>query len=106
MAGYEIIDHVKSGGMASLHLARKRGVAGFQRAVAIKVVHPALAKDRKFVQMFLDEARLAVLIQHPNVVRVEELLEAERTYLMVMEYVHGCSLFELPPALAQQALRL
>ena len=106
LAGYEIIDHVKSGGMASLHLARRRGAAGFQRAVAIKVVHPHLARDKKFVQMFLDEARLAVRIQHPNVVRVEELLEAEGTYLMVMEYVHGCSLFELLRSLAREGRRL
>ncbi|MCB9604665.1 MAG: serine/threonine protein kinase [Sandaracinus sp.] len=106
LAGYEIVSHVKSGGMAALYLARRRGAAGFQRPVAIKVVHPHLARDPKFVRMFLDEARLAVRIQHPNVVRVEELLEAEGTYLMVMEYVHGCSLYDLLRALAKAGRRL
>lgn len=106
LGGYEIVSHVKSGGMAALYLARRRGAAGFQRPVAIKVVHPHLARDAKFVRMFLDEARLAVRIQHPNVVRVEELLEAEGTYLMVMEYVHGCSLYDLLRALAKAGRRL
>ena len=106
LGGYEIVSHVKSGGMASLYLARRRGAAGFSRPVAVKVVHPELARDPKFVRMFLDEARLAVLIQHPNVVRVEELIEAEGTYLMVMEYVHGTSLFEVLRRLARQGRRL
>ncbi|MBX3250446.1 MAG: serine/threonine protein kinase [Myxococcales bacterium] len=106
LAGYEVVSHVKSGGMAALYLARRRGAAGFQRPVAIKVVHPHLARDAKFIRMFLDEARLAVRIQHPNVVRVEELLEADGTYLMAMEYVHGCSLYELLRALAKQRRRL
>lgn len=106
LGGYEIVSHVKSGGMASLYLARRRGAAGFSRPVAVKVVHPELARDPKFVRMFLDEARLAVLIQHPNVVRVEELIEAEGTYLMVMEYVHGTSLFEVLRRLAKQGRRL
>lgn len=106
LAGYEIVSHVKSGGMAALYLARRRGAAGFQRPVAVKVVHPHLARDPKFVRMFLDEARLAVRIQHPNVVRVEELLEAQGTYLMVMEYVHGCSLYDLLRALAKAGRRL
>ncbi len=106
LGGYEIVSHVKSGGMASLYLARRRGAAGFSRPVAVKVVHPELARDPKFIRMFLDEARLAVLIQHPNVVRVEELIEAEGTYLMVMEYVHGTSLFEVLRRLAKQGRRL
>lgn len=106
LAGYEILNHVTSGGMASLYLARRRGAAGFSKLVAIKVVHPHLAKEGKFVRMFLDEARLAARIQHPSVVSVEELLEDSGTYLMVMEFVHGCSLFQLIRKLASQGRRL
>ena len=106
IAGYEILKNVTAGGMASLYLGRRRGAAGFSKLVAIKVVHPHLAREDKFVRMFLDEARLAARIQHPAVVSVEELLEEQGTYLMVMEYIHGCSLFELIKHLAGDRRRL
>ena len=102
IAGYEIVRHVTSGGMASLYLGRRRGAAGFQKLVAIKVVHPHLAKEPRFIGMFLDEARLVARIQHPNVVHVEELREEAGTYLMVMEYVHGCALYDLLKRLARR----
>jgi len=99
---YEIVARLKSGGMATLFLAHRRGAAGFQRFVAIKVVHPHLATDPSFVRMFVDEALLSARIVHPNVVHVEELGEAEGTYFLVMEYVHGCSLSLLVRALARR----
>ena len=106
IAGYEIVRYVRSGGMASLYLGRRRGAAGFSKPVAIKIVHPHLAREPRFVQMFLDEARLASLIDHPNVVRTEELLEDAGTYMMVMEFVHGVSLFQLLKRLADEGRRL
>jgi len=106
VAGYEIVRHVKSGGMASLYLARRRGAAGFRKLVALKLVHPEIANDPRFVQMFLDEARLAARIAHPNVVHVEELLEEHGTYVMIMEYVHGPSLAKLLSRLANKGRRL
>ena len=106
IGGYEIVRHVTSGGMASLYLGRRRGVAGFQKLVAIKVVHPHLAKEKRFIGMFLDEARLMARIQHPNVVHIEELTEDKGTYLMVMEYVHGCALYDLLKRLAQRGRSL
>jgi len=106
IGGYEIVRHVTSGGMASLYLGRRRGVAGFQKLVAIKIVHPHLAQEQRFIGMFLDEARLMARIQHPNVVHIEELTEDQGTFLMVMEYVHGCALFELLKRLAQRGRSL
>lgn len=106
IAGYEIVRHVTSGGMASLYLGRRRGVAGFQKLVAIKIVHPHLAQEVRFIGMFLDEARLMARIQHPNVVHIEELTEDQGTYLMVMEYVHGCALYDLLKRLAQRGRSL
>ena len=67
--------------MASLFLARRTGAAGFSRDVAIKVVHPDLANDAQFRQMFLDEALLSSRIHHPNVGHVEELGEHRRRAL-------------------------
>lgn len=92
IGGYEITAHLKVGGMATLFLATRRGAAGFTQQVAIKVIHPHLAKDPEFRRMFIDEAMLSAKLSHPNIVHVEELGEAEGTYYFVMEYVHGASL--------------
>ncbi len=102
---YEVVAPIRSGGMATLYLARKTGAAGFARHVAIKVVHGELAADRSFVQLFLDEARLCAQISHPNVVHVEDLGEERGRYYMVMEYVHGCSLADLMTNFAAEGRR-
>ena len=102
LGGHELVHRLGQGGMASLYLAKRPGAAGFSRYVAVKVVHPHLATDRRFVRMFIDEAKLSARISHPNVVHVEQLGEAEGTYYLVMEYVHGCSLAQLLDALGRE----
>lgn len=99
---YEIIAPLRGGGMATLWLARRVGPAGFSRPVAIKVIHEHLAEDPAFVEMFLDEARLAAQIAHPNVVRVEELGQHDRTYFMAMEWIRGAALSSLMSGLQKQ----
>ncbi len=99
---YEIVAPLRAGGMATLFLGRRVGPAGFARHVAIKVVHAHLASDPSFIEMFLDEARLAAAIQHPNVVHTEELGEENGMYYLAMEYVHGCSLAQFLMRLIQQ----
>jgi len=89
---YEIIAPLKSGGMATLFIARRVGPGGFVRPVAIKLVHQHLVRNDEFIQMFLDEARICARIEHPNVVHVEDLGQHEGNYFLAMEYVHGCSL--------------
>ncbi len=88
--------------MATVFLARLGGAGGFQRLVAIKRLHPHLAKDADFVQMFLDEARLAARLHHPHVVPILEIGESEGYYL-VMEYVEGDTLARLLARSAQAA---
>lgn len=92
---YEIIDELASGGMATVYLARLGGLAGFQRLVAIKRLHPHLQHEHEFVQMFLDEARLAARIHHPNVVPILEVGASDAGYYLVMEYVEGDTLARL-----------
>jgi len=106
LGDFQIIAPLKSGGMATLFLGRKIGPAGFARPVAIKVVHPHLAVDQSFVDMFLDEARLSANIRHPNVVHVEALGETEGIYYLVMEYVHGCTLQQFLQKLGRQGRKL
>src|SRR5690606_26631054 len=86
---YELIAEIASGGMATVNLARLSGVGGFQRNVAVKCLHPHLAKNTEFVEMFLDEARLAASIHHPNVVPIQEVGEGVAGYYLVMDYVEG-----------------
>jgi eukaryotic-like serine/threonine-protein kinase len=89
---YELIGELASGGMATVYLARLAGVGGFQRFVAIKRLHPHLASEEEFIEMFLDEARLAAGIHHPHVVPILEVGQTESGYYLVMEYIEGDTL--------------
>jgi serine/threonine protein kinase len=89
---YELIGEIASGGMASVFLARLPGVAGFQRFFAIKRLHPHLADEQEFIDMFLDEARIAAGIHHPNVVPILEIGTSEAGYYLVMDYIEGDTL--------------
>lgn len=86
---YEVLYPLATGGMASVHVARLLGIGGFERLVALKIVHPHLAQEEEFVHMFLDEARLAASIHHPNVGEVIEVGEEEGLFYMVSELVMG-----------------
>src|SRR6201996_1961668 len=92
---YRVVDEIGVGGMASVHLARMDGPGGFQKWVAIKKIHPHLVEDESFVQMFLDEARVAARISHPNVATVFDLGKHDETYWIAMEYLHGEPLREV-----------
>lgn len=92
---YRIVDEIGIGGMASVHLARMDGPGGFQKWVAIKKIHAHLVEDESFVQMFLDEARVAARISHPNVATVFDLGKHDSTYWIAMEYLHGEPLREV-----------
>ncbi len=87
--------------MATVYLARLGGAGGFQRFVAIKRLHPHLAKDAEFTQMFLDEARLAARLHHPNVVPILEIGESVDGYYLVMEYIEGDTLARILARSAQ-----
>ena len=89
---YELLTPLGKGGMAYVYLARKMGSGGFERLVAIKVMHRNIAADEDFVQMFLDEARLAALIHHPNVVPILDLGNDNGQLYMVMDYIEGDTL--------------
>jgi serine/threonine-protein kinase len=103
---YAIYDAIASGGMATVHLGRLIGTAGFLRTVAIKRLHPQYAKEKDFTAMFLDEARLAARVQHPNVVPTLDVVMDGNELLLVMEYVRGVSLSQLVRAARDTGLRL
>jgi serine/threonine-protein kinase len=88
-------DAVASGGMATVHLGCLTGAAGFTRIVAIKALRPQYAEDADFVSMFIDEARVASRIHHPNVVPTLDVITKAGELYTVMEYVHGETLSRL-----------
>jgi len=92
---YAVHDEIASGGMATVHLGRLLGPVGFSRTVAIKRLHPQFAKDPDFSSMFIDEARLAARIRHPNVVATLDVVAMEQELLLVMDYIQGESLSRL-----------
>jgi len=89
---YSLVARLATGGMAEIFLARLQGAAGFEKLVCIKRILPHLARDKQFVAMFLDEARIAARISHPNVCQVFELGEIENSYFLAMEYLEGVPL--------------
>jgi serine/threonine-protein kinase len=92
---YALYGEIASGGMATVHFGRLLDAVGFARTVAIKRLHPHLAKDPDFVAMFLDEARLAARVKHPNVIATLDVVREESDLFLVMEYVAGESLSRL-----------
>ncbi|HEX7478347.1 MAG TPA: serine/threonine-protein kinase [Polyangiales bacterium] len=85
-----MLARLASGGMAGVYVARAIGVAGFERLFAIKILHPHLAHEEEFISMFLDEARLAARIRHPNVVPTIDISDTpDAGFYLVMEYIEG-----------------
>ncbi len=100
---YALHGILAAGGMATVHLARLVGEAGFSRTVAVKRLHPNFAQEQEFVAMLLDEARLVARIRHPNVVPMLDVVREPNELFLVMEYVHGESLSRLIAAAAKRS---
>jgi serine/threonine-protein kinase len=92
---YELLMELASGGMATVFIGRQRGAGGFERIVAIKRMHPHIGAIPELAASFMDEARIASLIHHPNVVSVHDVHESDGERLLVMDYIDGTSLAAL-----------
>jgi eukaryotic-like serine/threonine-protein kinase len=95
LGNYEPLIDLASGGMGTVHVARHVGAAGFERLVVLKRVHRHLLKDQEFRDMFIDEARVASGIRHPNVVPVIDVVEERGELFLVLEYVESLSIMTL-----------
>jgi serine/threonine protein kinase len=89
---YKLLAQLATGGMAEIHLARQEGIKGFERLVVVKKILPHLAVEEAFLEMFFDEARIASLLNHPNIVQIYDLGQEGDDYFMAMEYLEGESL--------------
>ncbi|MFI5290963.1 MAG: serine/threonine protein kinase, partial [Polyangia bacterium] len=103
---YEIVKRLATGGMAEIFLARVSGLPGFQKMVVIKRILPQLATKSDFIEMFLDEARIAATLQHPNVVQMYDVGVVDGNYFIAMEYLHGEDVRSLMKALYKKEEKL
>ena len=95
---YELLKKVGTGGMAELFLARQPGIEGFEKLIVIKRILPHLTDSRhssQFVQMLLDEARLAAQLSHPNIIQIYDLGRVDDQYFIAMEYINGVDLSQI-----------
>ncbi|HEY4222096.1 MAG TPA: protein kinase [Myxococcota bacterium] len=89
---YRLMKKIARGGMAEVFAARSFGAHGFEKTVAIKRILPRYGEDPQFIRMMVDEAKITVLLNHPNVATILELCEQDDDYFIVMEFVPGQSL--------------
>src|SRR3569623_3306714 len=81
--------------MAEIHLAKTKGIAGFEKYVALKMIHPNFAEDDQFIQMLVDEAKIAVQLNHGNIAQTFDLGRVGDTYYITMEYVDGADHYKI-----------
>ena len=103
---YTITDRVDAGGMAEVFRGVAESIQGFKKSVAIKRILPSLVKNEKFVNMFLDEAKVSLFLQHANIVQVFDIGKTDASYFLVMEFVDGCNMKALLDHLKEKGRRI
>ncbi|HVO29145.1 MAG TPA: protein kinase, partial [bacterium] len=103
---YLLLERIAAGGMAEVFKAKSYGVAGFEKLLVIKKILPHLSQNERFVSMFIKEAKIAVNLNHKNVVQVFDLGKVADDYYIAMEYVHGKDLREITRACAKKRIPL
>lgn len=89
---YRLLSRIASGGMAEVWLARSSSIGGFEKLLAIKRMHPHFGKNANLVSLFIEEAKLSVALNHPNIVQIFDFGQADGEYFIAMEYVEGLDL--------------
>ncbi|MFI5289596.1 MAG: serine/threonine protein kinase, partial [Polyangia bacterium] len=92
---YRLLSQLAVGGMAEIYVAKTAGVGGFEKLIALKVIHPNFSEDPEFVQMLVDEAKLSVQLQHANIVQTFDLGRIDEQYYIAMELIDGIDLYRL-----------
>ena len=92
---YQLLDKIAAGGMAELYRAKVTGDFGFEKQVAIKKILPHLSDEGNLVKAFIDEAKLAALLQHENIVQIYDFGNMNGEYFIAMEYLFGKDLRKL-----------
>jgi predicted Ser/Thr protein kinase len=103
---YTLLRRIAAGGMAEVYSARSRGEVGFAKRVAIKKILPQYSHNERFISMLLDEAKITVALDHPNIAQVHELGHDGEDYFIVMEYVDGRPLNKLMQRVDERGLNM
>ena len=103
---YEVIRRLGAGGMAEVFLAKSKGAEGIEKVLVVKRVLPSFARSAKFIAMFVDEAKVAMRLNHPNIVQVYDFQQVKREFLLAMEFVDGLDLGRLVHAARRSGKRL
>jgi serine/threonine protein kinase len=103
---YQLLERVAVGGMAEVFKAKRTGVEGFEKVVAVKRILPHLSENEDFVEMFVHEAKVVAGLTHPNIVQIFDLGRIGRSYYIAMEYVHGHDLRSIESRAREKGLRL
>lgn len=94
---YTLLNRIAVGGMAEIFLARQEGLEGFEKTICIKRIRPHLSSQANFVRMFLNEAKLAAQLNHPNIVQIYDLGRINDSYFIAMEYISGRDMSRIVP---------
>jgi len=101
---YLLLDRIAVGGMAEIFLARQMGPEGFEKTVVLKRIRPHLGDKKSFVRMFLNEAKLAAQLTHPNIIQIHDLGKVGDSYFIAMEYLFGRDMRRVMPKCDQQGI--
>ena len=102
---YRLLERIAVGGMAEVFRAKRSGVEGFEKVVAVKRILSHLSDNKEFVDMFIDEAKMVAGLTHPNIVQIFDLGKIEKSYYIAMEYVHGRDLRTILRRAKERGLR-
>lgn len=103
---YRLLHRIAAGGMAEVFRAKRAGVEGFEKVVAVKRILPHLSDNKEFVEMFIDEAKVVAGLTHPGIVQIFDLGRIDKTYFIAMEYVHGRDLRSILRRARERGMRL
>jgi len=103
---YRLLDRIAVGGMAEVFKAKRSGVEGFEKVVAMKRILPHLSDNKEFVDMFVDEAKMVAGLTHPNIVQIYDLGRIDKSYYIAMEYVQGRDLRTILKRAKEKGLRM
>jgi serine/threonine protein kinase len=103
---YRLTARIAVGGMAEVFKAKRSGVEGFEKVVAVKRILPHLSDNKEFVNMFINEAKMVAGLTHPNIVQIFDLGKIEKTYFIAMEYVHGRDLRSIVKGAKERGMRI
>ena len=99
---YTLLKRLAVGGMAEVYVAKTKGIGGFEKHVAVKVIHPRYSEDEHFVQMLVEEAKISVLLTHVNIAQTFDLGRHGEQYYIVMEYIEGADAYRVMRKSAEQ----